>query len=108
MPFLPVPTDDDSGLNRRQVVQARKAEAATALELHRYGLAARFRAQVDIYDSQALADANRAAVSEEMDLVDYGLSRAGTSAAKVEMTARAAQRMATINDRRIMRRFGSS
>jgi hypothetical protein len=78
------------------------------LELHRYGLAARFRAQVDIYDSQALADANRAAVSEEMDLVDYGLSRAGTSAAKVEMTARAAQRMATINDRRIMRRFGSS
>lgn len=108
MSFLPVPTDDDSGLNRRQVVQARKAETATALELHRYGLGARFRAQVDVYDSQALADANRAAVSEEMDLVDYGLSRAGTSAAKVEMTARAAQRMAAINDRRIMRRFGSS
>jgi hypothetical protein len=106
MSFLPVPTDDDSGLNRRQVVQARKAEASTALELYRYGLGARFRAQVDIYDSQALADANRAAVSEEMDLVEYGLSRAGTSAAKIEMTARAAQRMATINDRRIMRRFG--
>ena len=106
MSFLPVPTDDDSGLNRRQVVQARKAEASTALELHRYGLGARFRAQVDIYDSQALADANRAAVCEEMDLVDYGLSRAGISAAKIEMTARAAQRMATINDRRIMRRFG--
>jgi len=102
MPFLPAPTDDDSGLNRR----ARKAEASTALELHRYRLGARFRAQVDIYESQALADANRAAVCEEMDLVDYGLSRAGTSAAKIEMTARAAQRMATINERRIMRRFG--
>lgn len=106
MSFLPVPTNDDSGLNRRQVLRARKAEAETALELHRYSLGARFRSQVDIYDSQALGDANRAAVSEEMDLLEYGLSRAGTSAAKVEMTARAAQRMAIINDRRIIRRFG--
>ena len=54
MSFLPVPTDDDSGLNRRQVAQAQKDRAATALELHRYGLGARFRAQVDIYDGQAL------------------------------------------------------
>ena len=107
MSFLPVPTDDDSGLNRRQIVQARKAEAATALDLHRYGLGARFRAQVDIYDSQALADANQAAVACEMDVLDYGLSRAGNSVAKVEMTARAAERMARINDRRIMRKFGS-
>jgi hypothetical protein len=106
MSFLPVPTNDDSGLNRRQVLRARKAQAETALELHRYGLGARFRSQIDIYDSQAVTDANQAAVGMEMDLVDYGLSRAGTSAAKVEMTARAAQRVAVINDRRITRRFG--
>jgi hypothetical protein len=106
MSFLPAPSNDDSGLNRRQVLKARKAEADTALELHRYSLGARFRGQVDVYDSQALSDANRAAVSEEMDVLEYGLSRAGASAAKVEMTARALQRMAAINDRRITRRFG--
>jgi hypothetical protein len=104
--FLPAGPDDQTGLSRRQVAQARQAEASTALEVFRYGLGARARAQMDICDSQALADANRAAVSEEMDLLDYGLSRAGTLAAKVEMTARAAQRMSLINDRRIMRKFG--
>lgn len=104
--FHPARLDDSTALSRRQIEQARKAEAANALEVFRYGLGAQARAQIDIHDTQALADANRAAVSEEMDLLDYGLSRAGTSAAKVEITARAAQRMATINDRRILRRFG--
>ncbi len=59
-----------------------------------------------MHDSQALADANRAAMSAEMDVLDYGLSRAGGSAAQVEITARAVQRMAIIIDRRILRRFG--
>jgi hypothetical protein len=106
-PFLPAPLDDLTALSRRQIEQARKAEAANALEVFRYGLGAQARAQIDMHDSQALADANRAAVSEEMDLLDYGLSRAGTSAAKVEITARAVQRMSILNDRRILRRFGS-
>lgn len=105
-PYHPARLDDPIGLTRRQIDQARKAEASNAMEVFRYGLGSQGRAQIDIYDSQALADANRAAVCEEMDLLDYGLSRAGTSAAKVEIVARAAQRMATVNDRRIMRRFG--
>ncbi len=103
---LPAPLDSPTGLNRRQIEQARKAQADNALEAFRYGLGAHARAQIDIHDSQALADANRAAVTEELDLLDYGLSRAGASAAKVEITARAVQRMGTINDRRIMGRFG--
>jgi hypothetical protein len=104
----PAPRDSQTGgLTRRQLEQARKVEADTAMELHRYKHGAYFRSGVDMYDSQALADANRAAVCEEMDLVDWGLSRAGMSAAKVEMVARAAQRMARINDHRITRRFGS-
>jgi hypothetical protein len=105
--FHPVPRDSQTGgLTRRQLEQARKVEADTALELHRYKHGAHFKAQIDIYDSQALADANQAALSSEMDVLDYGLSRAGMSAAKIEMTARAAQRMGTINHRRIMRKFG--
>jgi hypothetical protein len=105
-PYHPARLDDLTALSRRQIAQARQAEAANALEVFRYSLGARARGQIDMHDSQALADATRAAVSEEMDLLDYGLSRAGGSAAKVEITARAAQRMATINDRRLMRRFG--
>jgi hypothetical protein len=104
--LLPAPLDDDIGLNPRQVVKARRAQASTELELFRYGLAARARAEIDRLDSQALADASRASLDEEVDLLDYGLARAGGSAAKVELVARHVQRMATINDRRITRRFG--
>jgi hypothetical protein len=105
--FHPVPRDSQTGgLTRRQLEQAHRVEADTALELHRYKHGARFRAQVDIYDSEAVADANQAAACTEMDLLDWCLSRAGSSAAKIEVTARAAQRVALINDRRIMRRFG--
>lgn len=106
--FHPAPRDSQAGgLTRRQLEQARRVEADTALELHRYKHGARFRGQIDSYDSLALAEANHAAVASEMEMLDYGLSRAGMSAAKIEMTARAAQRMAIINDRRIMRRFGN-
>jgi hypothetical protein len=104
--FHPARLDDLAALSRRQIEQARKAEAANAIEVFRYGLGAKARAHIDMHDSQALADANRAAVSAEMDVLDYGLSRSGGSAAKVEITARAVQRMAIINDRRILRRFG--
>jgi hypothetical protein len=105
--FHPVPSDRQAGgLSRRQLDKARRVEADTALELHRYKHGARFRAQIDIYDSEAVADANQAAACTEMDLMDWCLSRAGMSVAKIEVTARAAQRTAIINDRRIMRRFG--
>jgi hypothetical protein len=105
--FQPAPRDSQAGgLTRRQLEQARRVEADTALELHRYKHGARFRAQIDIYDSEANADANQAAACTEMDLLDWCLSRAGMSAAKIEITARAAQRVAIINDRRIRRRFG--
>lgn len=106
MSFHPAPRDGQTGMNRRQLDQAQKAEASTMLELHRYMLGAQFRAQIDIYDTQALGDANRAAVSEEIELLEYGLRRAGSLAAGVEIVARASQRMALINDRRILRRFG--
>lgn len=104
--YHPALLDSPTALSRRQLEEARKAQASNSLEVFRYGLGAQARAQIDIHDSQALADANRAAVSEEMDLLDYGLSRAGASTAKVEITARAVQRMGTINDRRITNRFG--
>jgi hypothetical protein len=104
--MLPVPFDDGDGLSSRQLDKARRAQASTELELFRYGLQAHTRAEVDRLDSQAIADASRAALDEEVDLLDYGLSRANGSAAKVALVARHVERLATINDRRITRRFG--
>ena len=106
MSFLPVPADDGSGLTPRQLARAKRAQAGAELELFRYGLMACTRAEMDRLDSQAIADASRAALEEEMDLLDYGLARAGTSAAKIELVARHVNRLATIDDRRITRRFG--
>jgi hypothetical protein len=106
MSLFPALLDDDTGMSRRQVEKARRAQTEQTLEVFRYGLGAHARAQIDQHDSQAIGDASQAALNAEMDLLDYGLSRAGTSAAKVELVSRHVQRMATINDRRIIRRFG--
>jgi hypothetical protein len=107
MSLLPAPLNDDAGgLSSRQLVKAQRAQASSELEVFRYGLGVRARAQIDQLDSQALADASRAAFEEECDLLDYGLARAGQSAAKAALIARHVERIATINDRRITRRFG--
>jgi hypothetical protein len=104
--LLPAPLDDDASLSPRQVVKARRAQASTELRLFGYALEARTRSEVDRLDSQAIGDASRAALDEEVDLLDYGLARAGGSAAKAQLVARHVERMAAINDRRITRRFG--
>lgn len=106
MSLLPAPLDDDTGLSSRQLTQARRAQASSGLEVFRYGLGARARAEIDRIDSHAVADATRAALNEELDLVDYGLCRAGQSAAKAELVARHVQRLSQINDRRLNQRFG--
>jgi hypothetical protein len=106
LPFLPAPLDNESGFSRRQIDQARKAEAANALEVFRYGLGAQARARMDEHDTQALDDANDAVVSSELNFLDRYLPRVGTSATKVEIVARGAQRAAMLNDRRLLRRFG--
>jgi hypothetical protein len=104
--FLPVPLDDDTGLTARQVTRARRAQTSTELRLFSYALEARTRAEMDRLDSQSIGDASRAALDEECDLLDYGLARAGGSAAKTQLVAKHVERMAAINDRRITRRFG--
>ena len=107
MSLFPVPLDDDSGgFSARQLVRASRDQASSSLEVFRYGLGVRAAAQIDQLDSQAVADASRAAFEEECDLLDYGLARAGQSAAKAALVARHVERIATINDRRITRRFG--
>lgn len=106
MSLLPIPVDDPNGLSARQLVRAQRAQAGTKLELFRYSLQAHARAEIDRMDSQAIADASRAAFDEEADLLDHCLSRANGSAAKAALAARHVERLAAINDRRITQRFG--
>jgi hypothetical protein len=106
MSMHPARLDDETGLTPRQMAKAQRAATSTALEVFRYGLDARAQAECSQHDTLALADASRTALTEEMDLLDYGLARAGGSAAKAELVARAVQRMAAIDDRQLTRRFG--
>jgi hypothetical protein len=101
------PYDDESGpFSRRQLAAAQRIQASTELELYRYFLEARALADCDRFDTQAVADATRCALDEEIALLDLGLAQAGQSAAKLALVARHVERLANINDRRISRRFG--
>lgn len=103
---LPVPFDDGRRSNARHVAKARRAEASADLDLLRYSLKAHILAEADRLDSEAARDASRAALDAEFDLLDHGLARAGGSVAKTAIAARHVERLVTINDRRITRRFG--
>lgn len=107
MPFLPAPLDDSTGwLTSRQAAKAQRDRAKAELTIYGHFLRTRTEAEVDRLDSQAVADASRAGLEEELDLLDYGMARAGQSAAKVELVARHVERLSAINNRRIARRFG--
>jgi hypothetical protein len=90
----------------RQEQAAARAQRSTELEVLRHGLAARSRAECDRLDSQAAGDALRAALDEELGLLDYGMQRAGGSPAKAELVARKVEMLAGMNNRRALRRFG--
>lgn len=108
MSMLPARLDDGLPLRSpRQLAVASRAQAKAELEVFRYGLGAHARAQIDQIDSEALDDAARVAMECELGLLDDGLSKAGTSPAKAAIVARHVERNATINDRRISRRFGA-
>ena len=107
MSLLPAPINNETGLTARQMTRARRAQTSAELRLFDHMLEARLLAEMDRIDSQALADASRAALDEELDLLDYGLARAGRSAAAIELVAHHVERVETINDRRTTRRFGA-
>ena len=99
-------TSHDAVLTPIQTAQAVRAQRKMEVAVFRHGLQAAARAECDRQDGQAAADAIQAALEEELDLLDYGLHRANGSAAKTELVARKVQQLASINDRRISRRFG--
>lgn len=88
-------------------VPDRTVRAATRAELEAqdYALEGRLNAFKDQVDSESLADAMTVSLEEEITLLDYGLSLAGTSAVKQELVRQKVLRVNQINNRRIVRRF---
>jgi hypothetical protein len=93
------------GLTTRQARKLQREEAAAVLEVHGHRRDARNLAASAQDLIEALADVNRTAMNEEMDLVDSGIARAAGSPLKFEAVARALQRQATLGDRIVYRTF---
>lgn len=103
-----VPFDEGSGwLTNRQLARARRSQLSTELAVFRHGLQAQAQAEMDRQDTQAVADASRTSLDEELALLRDGLAQAGLSAAAIELAARKVEMLANINNRRIARRFGA-
>jgi hypothetical protein len=100
-----VHVDDDSGwlTSRRAVARGRR----TQLAVLSHGLDAQAQADMDRQDTQAVADALRTSMDEELALLRDGLAQAGQSAAAIELVARKVELLSSIDNRRIARRFGA-
>lgn len=90
----------------RALVRAAKATQRTELEIYEYDLNARRQVECDCIDSQAIADVTRTALEEEMNVLDWGLERAGDSLAKRELVSRMVAQQSRIDIGRIGRHFG--
>lgn len=107
MSRLPAPLHEEPGaLSPRQAAKARREQTDTELELFRYSLQARLRAEIDRVDSEAIADAARAALQEELAFLSDGLARAGASQTALELVSRKLDLLSNANNRRLARRFG--
>lgn len=105
--MLPAPINNETGLTPLQAAKARRAQAGAGLAVFRYALQAQARAEMDRIDSQATADAVRAALEAELDLLDFGMARAGRSAARLELVSRKVDLQSATNNQRLRRHFGS-
>ncbi len=104
MTELPVPWS--AAGESRQVARAAKALERTELEIYHHQLAARFASECDQIDARAIAEVTRAALEEEMSVLDWGLQEAAGSRAKAELVSRMVSMQSKIDSARIARRFG--
>jgi hypothetical protein len=100
--MLPARRDDRAALPRFRG-RAGRQQQRTELAIVEHRLNAWHRAAIDQIDSQSTADAIKAALHEELDLLDYGLRSAGGSAAKAVLVSRKVEQFSALNGRRIGR-----
>lgn len=96
----------DSSRSTRQLARAIAAQSRTELAIFEHNLEARFVAECERIDAQALSDVVRASLEEEFSILDWGMEEAAGSAAKAELVSRRIAMQSKINSARIARRFG--
>lgn len=106
MSDLPIPYGDSPG-NSRQRAKAAKATEAMTLAIYEDQLAATYQRERERHEGEALADVVRAALGDELDLLDWGLTKAAGSVAKAELVSRKVSLLSSTNTQRIARHFGS-
>lgn len=102
---LPIPAPDLSG-ESRQIAKAVKAQEAAELAIFEHHLTARYLAECERIDAEALADVVKHAIEEEVGVMDYGLALAAGSPAKAELVSRLVSMQSRIDTARIAWRFG--
>lgn len=90
----------------RQQERAARAQEKTELAIYEHHLTARYQAEIDQIDSAAIGDVTKAALEEEMNVLDWGLQQAAGSQAKAELVSRMVSLQSKIDSARIARRFG--
>jgi hypothetical protein len=101
MSYLPVLSESP-----RQAARASRALAKANTRVVCHGINAQAKAEEDRQDTQAVADALRTALDEELALLRDGLALAGQSHAAIELVARKVELLSSIDNRRITKHFG--
>jgi hypothetical protein len=97
--------DNSIGLPVRGSRHLARLQDRAEMDTYRHGLEAAMKAEFDRQDGQAVSDAIRSSLDEELDLLEWGLHRAEGSTAKIELVARKVNMLSQLNDRRLTRRF---
>jgi hypothetical protein len=90
----------------RQLSRAVTAQSKTELAIYEHNLEARYVAECERIDAEAMSDVIRTSLEEEFGILDWGMGEAAGSPAKAELVARRVAMMSKINSARIARRFG--
>jgi len=101
--LLPVPHELGRALSRSQAKRASRAHR----RVFNHGLEAWAETEEARQDAEAVADAAEVSLERELQLLRRGLTLAGSGCpAGIELVARKAELLSTIDDRLIMRRWG--
>jgi hypothetical protein len=92
--------------NSRQVVRAARAQERTELAIHEHQLAALYDRECAIIDSDSITEVTKHSLVNVLDVLDFGLERAGDRPAARELVARAVSRLEQLDDAATMRRYG--
>ncbi len=93
--------------NSRQVVRAARAQERTELAIQEHQLAALYDREAAAIDSEAIAEVTKNSLVNVLDVLDFGLERAGPDRpAAREIVSRAVERLERLDDAAIMRRYG--